>query len=119
MKNLFILILSGLLLTGITACSKDKSCTTDNTGRVIIENTNSKYSLHFFKNSSKTTGIGDLIVEPKSKGSITLAAGNYNTTILLFTGSCNDSGQCIQSWSTLDANKELDLSACEDLNLVY
>lgn len=120
MKNLLKLTLIAILIAFNVSCSEEESCASDNTGTIIIENTNSQHSLHFYKNSSNSRGTSDLVVAPKSKGSITLSAGNYTTLILLFTGSCNEDGsQCFQSWSTLDNDKELDLSSCEDLNLIY
>lgn len=121
MKTLSKLTFFAILIAFNISCSKEEGCATDNTGNIIIENTNVKYRLHFYKSSPKASNTpGDLIVEPSSKGTISLPAGNYTTHIRLFTGGCNEDGsRCFVSWSTLAENKELDLSSCEDLNLIY
>ncbi|WP_406684082.1 hypothetical protein N1F78_15535 [Seonamhaeicola sp. MEBiC1930] len=119
LKSLYLLIfLFTLLFT--TSCESTEPCEEDNTGTVIIENTNSDYSLHFYKSNSVVRGNGDLVIEPQSKGSITLPAGSYSTYLKLFTGSCNpDTGRCLISWELIDDDKEIELSSCEDLNLIY
>lgn len=128
MKNLFrtqvyslakLAIIITCLATN-TSCSTEEGCSSDNTGIVIIENTNAQYSLHFYKSNSNTSGNGDLIIEPQSKASINLPAGSYSAHLKLNKSTCNpNTGRCFRSWEVVDDNKQLDLSSCEDLNLIY
>lgn len=119
LKSFYLLIiLCSFCFT--TSCESTEPCEEDNTGTVIIENTNSNYRLHFYKSNSDVNGDGDLVIEPQSKGSITLPTGSYSTYLRLFTGSCNpDTNRCLISWKLIDDDKEIELSSCEDLNLIY
>ncbi|MEL0456972.1 hypothetical protein WJN01_12100 [Flavobacteriaceae bacterium SZ-1-7] len=121
MKTLLRLKFIVLILAFNLSCSTEEGCAKDNTGTVIIENSNAQYSLHFYKTAPKASNsIADLVVEPQSKGSISIPAGSYTSVIKLYTGGCNpDNNRCWVSWQSLDNSKELDLSSCEDLNLSY
>jgi hypothetical protein len=100
------------------SCNKN-DCESDNTGSLIIENTNAEATLHIFINKEiqAVNSVGDLTSEPGEKQSTRLPAGDHILRALLRVTNCSGS-RCSVS-NTSQPDRTTTLLACEDKNLVY
>ncbi len=113
-----ILLLLILLLA--SSCSEDpEACEENNTGTIVVENSRSTGRIKIFFNEEPRSGNvpGDLNIKPGEKANIQQLAGQHIIYALLDTSTCSGE-RCIIRNETLP-ERTVDLSSCQDLNLVY
>ncbi len=118
-KKLSTLVLLIILVNAIS-CSEDTSeCDLANTGIIYVENSRDKGVLQVHLNKSKISvnGSGDLTVLPGEKANIQLPAGQHNVKTNLIITTCVGA-RCSVSSTRLE-EKDVNLSSCESLNLIY
>ena len=116
MKVLFI----ALIATVTMSCEDTPDCEMQNTGNLIIENTSRNSTLQLFINENgaiSINGPGDVSIPAGERQSISLPAGLHNIKARLRYSSCSGS-RCSISTKGLP-EREVDLDACEDKNLIY
>lgn len=103
----------------LASCESKSICEEGNTGSIVVENKRTKGNINVYFNPSRigSNTPGDLVIKPGEKGSTELPAGVHNVLVRLIISECNGS-RCSVSSSTLD-EKDIDLSACESLNMAY
>ncbi|WP_420322098.1 hypothetical protein [Flagellimonas sp.] len=108
-----------LIFLFTSSCSKTEACEDSNTGTLIIENSRSTGVVKIFFNQEPISGnvSGDLNIKPGEKASGDKLAGQIIIYALLDTSTCSGS-QCIIRNETLP-ERTVDLTACQELNLVY
>jgi hypothetical protein len=94
-------------------------CEENNAGTLIIENSRSIGTLKIFFDQEPRSGnvAGDLNILPGETANSDQLAGQRIIYALLDNSTCND-GTCFVRNETLPA-RTVDLSACEDFNIVY
>lgn len=112
-------VVAFLIFLLVSSCSKTEACEDSNIGTVIIENSRSIGVLKIFFNQEPISGNvpGDLNIQPGEKANKDELARQIIVYALLDTSTCSGS-QCIIRNETLP-ERTVDLTACQDLNLVY
>ena len=104
-------------------CSKEDSaplCEMNNTGTIAVENTRSNGSLQVFFDRTGTIPVnqtGELNIATGEKASLQKPAGPRNLKVNLIISNCNGE-RCSVSSSRLE-EKNVDLTACEEVNIIY
>lgn len=114
-KGLIILFVS---MMSISCSEKASECELKNTGTILVTNNrNNGFVEVFFNETNLIPSNRDLSVGPGETQSIQLPAGQHNVQAYLTISTCS-AGRCQVSNSALD-EKDVDLSACEEKNLIY